>query len=168
MMKSVKVLITIMFTLLMLIACENNQGDLTQSNNVEEAEMIKEYKPADFNLWEEWFSGFDPEHIYNFHYVILTDHHNRIPGPTDDRIEGFFNISEDEWDNYINDDTEWTEPWADELNRINAAPDILGMRASELNWIGNLNWIIRHRGERVGGSLLICKENRLVWFSLSR
>lgn len=99
-MKLKKILIITAFTFVfILISCENTEQESNQSNNEEETEMIIEFKPADFNLFEEWFSGFDLEHIYNFHYVIVTDHHSRVPGPTDDRIEGFFNISESSWDN---------------------------------------------------------------------
>ena len=164
-------IIILLSFIFILIACERNQTNSSELNNLEVIEMIVEYQQADFNDWADWFNGFDPDHIYNFHYVILTDHHNRFPGPTDDRIEGFFNITMNEWDNYVNDDTfrqrEW-EAWESELDKINASSNVSGIELSELNWEGNLNWMITHRGRGVGGSMLINRENRIVWFTLSR
>ena len=167
-MKSEKIfMVTALFIIFMLISCKNNQRALVESYNVE-TETVNEIKPADFNLWADWFSNFDPRHIYNFHYVIVTDHHSRVPGPTDDRIEGFFNISEEEWGNYVNEDTRWEKPWDVELNSVNNATDIFEIEANEFSWVRSTNWNIKHRGERVAGSLLACKDNRLIWFSLAR
>ncbi|MDR2598754.1 MAG: hypothetical protein LBC73_00570, partial [Oscillospiraceae bacterium] len=73
--------------------------ELTVDND--KGNMI-EYKPAEFSSVESFFSGFDENHIVNFHYVDLTDRSlGRVPGPTTIIIEGYFNIIEEEWDNYV-------------------------------------------------------------------
>ena len=164
-MKSEKVLIvTALIIMFIFISCENSHRDLVQSYNVE-TEMIAEFKPADFHTLEEWFNEFDPEHIYNFHYADVTNYSSRVPGPTDDRIEGFFNISEEKWDFYV-ENYEWRNISGFEFPAIDHIPDASAQ--DDLNWLNNSSWIAKHRGERVGGLLYICKENRLVWFSLWR
>jgi len=157
--------------LLLLIACVNNQRD-TGAASSEETVMIEfiAIELTELNeFFQDFFTGFDPAHIYNFHYADVTSDwsESRIPAPTDPRIQGFFNITEEAWNYYINDDDLWSnleEAWSE----IGTIPDIFEVDNSQINWTRSTSFIDRHRGERIGGAFLVSKENRLVWFHLWR
>ncbi|MDR2600317.1 MAG: hypothetical protein LBC73_08580, partial [Oscillospiraceae bacterium] len=100
----------------------------------------------------------------NFHYVDLTDRSlGRVPGPTTIIIEGYFNIIEEEWDNYVSD-SEYT--WR-EVADVNV-PYISGLSdmGDDIHWLQNSEWMDIHRDRKIGGRLYICMEKRLIWFHL--
>jgi len=174
-MKQIKIVLIMLLPILFLLtACVNNQRDRAYSNDLEEIVMI-EFTAINFNELDEFvqnfFQGFDPEHIYNFYYADVTSDwsESRIPAPTDPRIQGFFNITEEAWDSYLNDDDSWRE----NLRRhgshgASSAPDVFEVDINQLDWVESTRFTDRHRGERIGGNFLICKENRLIWFHLWR
>ena len=102
---------------------------------------------------------------------------SRLPAPTDPRIQGFFNITEEAWGYYIREEDSWrilgeevlmtTREESLRAHGVVVAPDIFDVDSSQLNWMMSNSFIDRHRGERIGGAFLVCKENRLIWFHLS-
>ena len=161
-------------TIFLLAACTRNQRVIVPSNNLEEEGMETEFIAVDFNelseFFQSFFQGFDPVHIYNFHYADVTTQNIILPAPTDPRIQGFFNITEEAWDDYVNDDDLWESNSEDSLTkfRVGVAPDVFAVDSSQLNWMRSNSFFKRHRGERIAGHFLVCKENRLVWFHIGR
>jgi len=174
-MKQIKIgLIMVLPMLFLLNACVNNQRDIVESDELEEIMMI-EFNAIDFSeldeFFQDFFTGFDPEHIYNFHYADVTSDwsESRIPAPTVPRIQGFFNIVEEAWGYYVNEDDSWRK----NLRRhgshgASSAPDIFEVDITQLDWVESTNFTDRHRSERISGNFLICKESRLIWFHLWR
>jgi len=183
-MKPIKIRVLLFLPILLLLtACVNNQSD-TGTASLEETVMT-EFTAINFNELDEFarnfFQGFDPAHIYNFHYADVTSDwsESRIPAPTDPRIQGFFNIAEESWDHYVNESDSWRGLALNALTTqedgirahghgLDSAPDVFEVDINQLDWVESTSFTDRHRGERIGGSFLICKENRLVWFHLSR
>ena len=182
MMKSIKIGVIMLLPMLFLLtACASNQRSIIDL----EGTMMIEFTVINFNeldeFFQDFFNGFDPEHIYNFHYADVTSDwsESRLPAPTDPRIQGFFNITEEAWTSYVNDDDSWRGLAINALitqedrirshgHGLDSAPDIFGVDINELDWVESTHFTDRHRGERIGGNFLVCKENRLVWFHLWR
>ena len=159
------IIITLLLIIISSCACTGNLVNTDESNNLEEISMI-EYKPAEFNSVKSFFSGFDENHIVNFHYTDLTDRSwGAVPGPTTIQIEGYFEIVEEQWDSYTsNSEYTWREVANSNLPHISGFSDTGG----GIQWLRSSEWTNAHRGDKVGGALYISNETRLVWFSVGR
>lgn len=171
-MKVFRMVIIALFPMMfILISCSSNQIDLEQTNSSEETRVMIEFNTIDFKeldeFFQNFFTGFNSDYFYNFHYADVTTRHIVLPAPTDPRIKGFFNIMEEAWGDYIRDDDSWRDIMG-EWSEIGTVPDVFNVNTEQLNWMISNNFIDRHRGERIGGAFLICKKHRLVWFHLWR
>jgi len=121
--------------------------------------VSKEYQLTDFGLVEDYFSGFNPKDIENFHYVDLTNYKSKVPGPTARVIEGYFRLSEEKWDFYTKDYSHWYGL------PESKHPQLVGLEAA-CQWEQSYSWDDQHRAKGIGGSFYLCKEKRTVFFQL--
>jgi len=142
---------------LTLSSCDINARGLL---NLEEKEMEREFQAGNFIDFEEFFEGFDANHIQNFYYYTSTSDRSIVPGPTLFTIIGYFEIIEEFWDYYIEGYSWMNHP-------PSMDPDIPGLDYS-FNWMENLLWDRKHIPQGVYGGFWVCKENRMVYFSLGR
>jgi len=130
-------------------------------NNAKDKTMPKAYLLADFNSVEDYFSGFDSKDIKNFHYADLTNYNSRVPGPTANVIEGYFELGEEEWELYTKSHSNWYEV---PESRV---PQIFGTETS-CQWRQSYSWDDKHRAKGIAGRFSLCKEKRTVFFQLIR
>ena len=154
----------LLLALILLNACIGSHENSEESNNRLEETDMREYKPAEFSSVASFFSGFDERDIENFHYADITNRESYAPGPTVIEIAGFFEIIEEKWNSYMEGlGYTWREIAYSDIPHIPGISD-----AQSITWLRSSAWTDAHRGEGIGGSLYICTERRLVWFTLGR
>lgn len=118
------------------------------------------YTSADFSEVKDFFNGFAEGDVLNFHYANLTNYNSRVPGPTMYTIEGYFELSEENWGKYVvgTDWLEVKEPYRPQISDSSA----------NYKWLQSFTWNDIHRGKRIYGGFNICNEARIVFFSLSQ
>lgn len=159
-MKRIFAVVTTMFFLCTLIACDTNKSEIARE---EGAPVFAGYQPGDFSAIEELSKGFDPDDIENFHYADLTIYNSRIPGPTPYVLEGYFQIREQAWDSYMKPyEGKWIEVMASDY------PGTAGMDTASYQWLFCPSWDTEHKAERIGGGYNICEETRTIFFQLTR
>ena len=157
-----RLIILILVELIIFTACGRK---VHEKGFFMEESKVKVYTPAEFSSFETWFSGFDEEHIENFHYANITIYYPEfsVPGPTVYRIQGFFNIKEEYWSLYVDvkthDNYRWKVIEPHEIPSIYNTDDYL--------WIYNSGWSDKHTGEKLGGEFCIDIDKRMVWFLIS-
>lgn len=143
---------------MLLSSCDISVGVLSQLDDLEEIELNTEYQIGNFSDFEEYFEGFDENHIENFHYRVIRTNRSLVPGPTSVVFLGYFEIIEEFWDYYIEGHS-----W---VNRPPLAiPNIPELDYS-FDWMESQSWDETHNPRGIGGVFSVCKANRIIYFSL--
>ena len=146
------------FVTLILSSCDISGRGSIRTDDLEEIVVEAEYRAGNFSEFEEFFEGFNANHIQNFHYFTSISDRSLVPGPTSFRIVGYFEIIEEFWD-YYTESYSW-------LNRSPSATPNIPQLDYSFNWMASQSWNRTHIPNGVGGGFSICKENRIVFFSL--
>jgi hypothetical protein len=160
----ITVAIVVLYSIcLFLCACDEDSAHISEHNNSLEVTDMRAYEPAEFSSVETFFSGFDEEHIQGFYYTDITGHSSSaVPGQTTVRIEGFFQIIENQWGSYVlGSEYDWREVEPSDAPCISGFSDM-----SDTIWLRSSVWTEEHRGKGIGGKLYISKDKNFVWFSL--